>query len=56
MRKTNSSPFTLNTCRNRPRHFFFCFKNYSYLFRVFIFFLFVLTQSVKTAAVDLQLH
>lgn len=23
--KTNSSPFTLNTCRNRPRHFFSLF-------------------------------
>lgn len=57
--KTNSSPFTLNTCRNRPRHFFLFFflKNYSYLFRVcYFFFPFVLTQSVKTAAVDLQLR
>lgn len=53
--KTNSSPFTLNTCRNRPRHFFFSLKLFISVQGLY-FFPFVLTQSVKTAAVDLQLR
>lgn len=54
--KINSSPFTLNTCKNRPRHFFSFLKTIHIISGSVIFSPFVLTQSVKTAAVNLHLR